>query len=130
MQGEFTVDHRRAGRVVASLTARRAARSGALWGLVFGIYTLSSITNFTTIAKTPVQRSKLARSLGTNAGLHALFGVARRIDTGGSPPGGASELPIHDVHVRAGLSTRWTTFSTLPEAPRGRCRSGRTDTSL
>jgi ABC-2 type transport system permease protein len=81
MQAELAFDHRRAGRVVASITARRAARSGALWGLVFGVYVVSSVTNFTTIAKTAAERAQLARSLGANAGMHALLGVARRIDT-------------------------------------------------
>ncbi|MDP9075387.1 MAG: hypothetical protein M3N98_14735, partial [Actinomycetota bacterium] len=68
-------------RVVAVRTARRAARSGALWGLVFGIYVVASSIGFATTYSTPSQRAKLATSLGSNPGIAALLGPARRIDT-------------------------------------------------
>jgi len=70
-----------AGRVVAGRTARRAARSGALWGLVFGAYVASSALGFASTYPTAASRAKLATSLGGNAGLAALLGPARHIGT-------------------------------------------------
>jgi ABC-2 type transport system permease protein len=66
---------------VARLTAHRIIRTGALWGLVFGLFVVSSVTNFTTLADTAAQRAKLAQTFGSNAGMHALFGAARHLDT-------------------------------------------------
>ncbi len=71
----------RPGRVVGLRTARRAARSGALWGVVFGVYVASSSLGFATTYPTAASRAKLATSLGANAGLAALLGPARSIGT-------------------------------------------------
>ena len=68
-------------RVVAAQTGRRAARSGALWGLVFGAYVAASSLGYATTYPTPAARAKLASSFGTNAGLAALIGPARHLDT-------------------------------------------------
>jgi ABC-2 type transport system permease protein len=73
------VTDRRAAAAVAIQTARRAARSSLGWGAVFGLFVVSSVTNFTTTAKTPAARAQLAASLGV--GFRALFGTARQIDT-------------------------------------------------
>jgi ABC-2 type transport system permease protein len=68
-------------RVVAVRTARRAARSGGLWGLVFGAYVAASSIGYAATYPTPAARAKLAGTLGTNAGLAALIGPARHIET-------------------------------------------------
>jgi polyether ionophore transport system permease protein len=73
------VTDRRAAAAVAIQTARRAARSSLGWGAVFGLFVVSSVTNFTTTAKTPAARAQLAASLG--AGFRALFGTSRQLDT-------------------------------------------------
>jgi ABC-2 type transport system permease protein len=79
--GESLVAMGNPTRVVAIQTARRAARSGALWGLVFGIYVVASSIGFATAYPTAAQRTKLAVSLGSNPGIAALLGPARAIDT-------------------------------------------------
>jgi ABC-2 type transport system permease protein len=67
--------------VVGIQTARRAARSGAGWGLVFGVYVLSSSLGFAATYPTLAQRTKLAATLGANPGIAALLGPARQIET-------------------------------------------------
>jgi ABC-2 type transport system permease protein len=69
------------GSVVAVQTSRRAARSGALWGLVFGAYVASSSVGYAAIYPAAAARAKLAASLGGNSGLAALLGPARHLDT-------------------------------------------------
>ena len=79
--GESLVAMGHPTRVVAIQTARRAARSGALWGLVFGIYVVASSIGFATAYPTAAPRTRLAVSLGGNPGIAALLGPARAIDT-------------------------------------------------
>ena len=67
--------------VVARLVARRAVRTGAAWGAVFALVIVSSATGFKSAYPTLASREQLARTLGANAGLQGLFGVARGIDT-------------------------------------------------
>jgi ABC-2 type transport system permease protein len=67
--------------VVTRVTARRAVRSGAVWGGVFGLYVLASAAGYASTYPTPAARTKLARSLGGNSGLAALLGPARRLDS-------------------------------------------------
>lgn len=69
--------------VVAWLTARRAVRWGALWGLVFGYYIAQSAVAYKLVGGTPAARERLAQTLGTNKGMAALFGPAFGIDTVG-----------------------------------------------
>jgi ABC-2 type transport system permease protein len=54
--------------VVAALSARKAIRSGVLWGYIFGIAT---------------QRDALAATYGTNKAMSALFGPAPQLQTVG-----------------------------------------------
>jgi ABC-2 type transport system permease protein len=70
-----------AGRVIARFTARRAARSGALWGLMFGGLVVASAAGYATTFPTQASRETLARSFGTNPALAALLGPARGLDT-------------------------------------------------
>jgi ABC-2 type transport system permease protein len=67
--------------VVAGLVARRAARSGALWGLVFGFFIVVQTLAYTSTYKTQASRDQMAHAFGTNIGLSALLGQAHAINT-------------------------------------------------
>jgi ABC-2 type transport system permease protein len=62
--------------VVAGQTARRAVRSGVIWGCIFGVSIASSAISYTTIYKTEAQRNALAAAYGSNKATSALFGPA------------------------------------------------------
>jgi ABC-2 type transport system permease protein len=70
-----------AGRVVLATTSRRAIRAGAIWGLVFGGLVAASAFGYDASFPTPASRAKLAASFGQNAGIAALLGPARHLDT-------------------------------------------------
>jgi len=72
---------RRPGTVVAGRTARAAARSGALWGLVFAVFVASSATSYTSLYASPASRRALAAAYGSNLATSTLFGPAPRLDT-------------------------------------------------
>jgi ABC-2 type transport system permease protein len=65
--------------VIAGFVGRRAVRSGALWGLVFGLYVYDNAYSFDSIAPTAARRNQLVTTLAGNAGLRALLGDAREI---------------------------------------------------
>jgi ABC-2 type transport system permease protein len=67
--------------VVAWRTARAASRSGAVWGIVFGIAVASSAVSYTTLYASPAQRNALATAYGSNRATSALFGPAPRLQT-------------------------------------------------
>lgn len=69
--------------VVAALSARKASRSGVLWGYIFGIAIASSQISYTRIYKTSTQRDALAATYGTNKAMSALFGPAPQLQTVG-----------------------------------------------
>jgi len=71
----------RPGTVIAGLTARKAVRSGVLWGYIFGIAVASSAVSYTTIYKTQAQRDSLAAAYGSNKATSALFGPAPQLQT-------------------------------------------------
>jgi polyether ionophore transport system permease protein len=83
MQAEAVVT--RAGRrptaVTGLRTARRAVRSGALWGYIFGITVVSSAWGYASVYKTAAQRARLAALFGTNPGLDAVNGPGYQIQT-------------------------------------------------
>ncbi len=81
MRPEPSYGNRRAATVIALTTAKRATQSGALWGVGFGTYVAVQAAAYGTAYPTLVARERLALSLGRNAGLAALVGPARRIDT-------------------------------------------------
>jgi ABC-2 type transport system permease protein len=80
MRLEESDGDRGAARTVAVTTARRAARPGALWGLVFGATIAASATSYSKTFPTGAARAGLARLEG-NAAFEALFGPIRRMDT-------------------------------------------------
>jgi len=62
-------------------TARRAARGGAFWGLVFGATIAASATSYASLFPTAASRATVAVSFEGNAAWAALFGPLRRLDT-------------------------------------------------
>jgi ABC-2 type transport system permease protein len=69
------------GTVVVALSARKAIRSGVLWGYVFGVAIASSEISYVRIYKTAAQRQALAATYGTSKAMSALFGPAPRLQT-------------------------------------------------
>ena len=67
--------------VVVGQTARKAIRSGVIWGYIFGIAVASSAISYTTIYKTQAQRNALAAAYGSNKATSALFGPAPDLQT-------------------------------------------------
>jgi ABC-2 type transport system permease protein len=67
--------------VVAALSTRKAARSGVLWGYIFGIAIASSEISYVKIYKTAAQRDALAATYGSNKAMSALFGPAPLLQT-------------------------------------------------
>ncbi len=68
---------------VARFTGRRTVRTGALWGLVFGLYVYDNAFAFDSIAPTTAKRGQLLATMGNNAGLKALLGDTHGITTRG-----------------------------------------------
>jgi ABC-2 type transport system permease protein len=78
---DLSLAGRNPGLVVAGRVSRRAARSGALWGLVFGLFVVVQTLGYVSDYKTQAARDQLARAFGTNVGLNALLGQAHDINT-------------------------------------------------
>ena len=74
-------EFRSPGTVIARFVARSVSKTAAIVGYGFAIYVVSSIYGFTKTYATQASRETLAKLFGNNAGLQALFGVARHIDT-------------------------------------------------
>ena len=72
---------RRAARTILVTTAKRAARGGALWGVVFGLLIASSATSYVSAFPDVASRARVASTIEGNAGFEALFGIIRGIDT-------------------------------------------------
>ncbi len=66
--------------VVLRRTARQAARSGVLWGYVFGIVVASSAVSYTRLYRTQSEREHLAAVFGSNHASSALFGPAPQLE--------------------------------------------------
>ncbi|HEV7189129.1 MAG TPA: hypothetical protein VGN28_14650 [Blastococcus sp.] len=76
---------RRAATVVAVRTGRRVWLPALVWGLVFGWLVFNEARNYAGDFPTAEARARFAATLGSNAGLAAIIGPARHIDTvGGS----------------------------------------------
>jgi ABC-2 type transport system permease protein len=69
--------------VIAWLTARRAVRSGVIWGYIFGVAIASSAVSYTRLYKSTAQRDALAAAYGTDKATSALFGPAPQLQTVG-----------------------------------------------
>jgi ABC-2 type transport system permease protein len=68
-------------RVVLRQTARKAARSGTMWGYLFGVVVASSAVSYTRIYKSPSERLHLAAAFVSNNAGRALFGPAAQLQT-------------------------------------------------
>jgi ABC-2 type transport system permease protein len=60
------------GAVMAVQIGRKAARSGALWGLIFALFVVAKTLAYTSAYKTQAARDQLTKAFGTNIGLGAL----------------------------------------------------------
>jgi len=69
------------GSVLARQVARRAARSGAPWGLIFGFFIIVETHAYTSTYKTQAARNQLARAYGSNTAMNALLGSERAVNT-------------------------------------------------
>jgi len=69
------------GSVLARLVARRAVRSGALWGLIFGLFIIVQTRAYASTYKTQASRDQLARAYRSNTAMNALLGSERAINT-------------------------------------------------
>lgn len=69
--------------VIGRFFGKRAVRSAGVWGLVFGAYAAAQSTGFVKLYNTAAARTQLASTLGNNAGLKALLGDTRHINTVG-----------------------------------------------
>ena len=74
-------ESRSAATVIASTTAKRAARSAAVWGVLFGTLLLNEALSYHTNFPTVAAREEFARTFGHNASLAAVIGPARSVDT-------------------------------------------------
>lgn len=72
---------RRASRLVAATTAKRAGRQGVLWGLVFGATIAASASAYSSTFPTAASRAQVALTFEGNTAWEALFGTIRRMDT-------------------------------------------------
>ena len=68
---------------LTALTARRAVRSGVIWGYVFGATIASSAISYTKLYRTVADRAALAAAFGSNNATSALFGPAPHLETVG-----------------------------------------------
>ena len=66
---------------IARFTGRRSVRSGAIWGLVFGLYVYDNAFSFHSIAPTAGQRNSLLGAMAANTGLKALLGDTSGLTT-------------------------------------------------
>src|ERR1035437_3272495 len=66
---------------IVRLTARKAVRSGAIWGYIFGLAIASSAVSYTRLYKTPAQRDALEAAYGSDEATSALFGPAPQLET-------------------------------------------------
>jgi len=94
------------GLAITGLLARRAARSGLIWGVVFGATAASSITQFTAAYDTPQSRHEIAVTIGGNGALRALFGSGRDPRDGGRVDGLAQSGDRHDRRFDLGPAGR------------------------
>jgi ABC-2 type transport system permease protein len=67
--------------LIGRLTFRKALRSSVLCGYGFGLYIASTALGYAATYKTQSQRDRLAATFGSNAGVSALVGPARQVQT-------------------------------------------------
>ncbi|MGN6791634.1 MAG: ABC transporter permease subunit [Streptosporangiaceae bacterium] len=80
MQAESSTG-RRAARTVAVTEAKRAMRSAAIWGTLFGVLIANEVLGYHKSFPTLASRDKFAHTLGSNTGISAIIGPARHVNT-------------------------------------------------
>jgi ABC-2 type transport system permease protein len=81
MRPETSADDHQATRAIARETAKRAARSGALWGVLFGGLVANEALGYRRSFPTTASREEFARTLGSSRALAAIIGPARDVGT-------------------------------------------------
>lgn len=81
MRRETGVSGRQAATTIAWTTAKRAARSGAVWGALFGVLAANEALSYDKNFPTAASREKFAHTIGSNGALTAIIGPARQVDT-------------------------------------------------
>jgi ABC-2 type transport system permease protein len=81
MSSAAAVEDRRAGTTVAWSTGRRALRSGALWGALFGLLVWNEAVGYHANFPTTAARQSFAHTIGASPALAAVIGPARNVDT-------------------------------------------------
>ena len=79
-RGDLTAVSTHPATILGKVVARQASRSGALWGLAFGVFIVTQTFAYTSQYKTQAARDGLARAYGTNLGLNALLGQAKALN--------------------------------------------------
>ena len=67
--------------MVAAVTARKAVRSGIVWGAIFAIYVALQATTYARAYRTEAARQALAHSLSSSSGLSILVGPPLNLAT-------------------------------------------------
>jgi ABC-2 type transport system permease protein len=83
MSAAPAVGELRSSLTVATLTARRAARSAAVWGVLFGLLIFNDAVSYHTSSPTAASREDIVRTFGDNTAFAAILGPARQLDTVG-----------------------------------------------
>ena len=74
---------RHPGLASAGIVARGVQRGALIWGAVFGLTGWVLVTQFGKEYPTAAARAMLVKTMGSNAGLQAIFGPSPRIGTVG-----------------------------------------------
>ena len=77
---ELVLAGRNPGMVVAGWVSRRAGRSGALWGLIFGVFIIVQ-GRLPGVPKPRRRADQLAHAYGSDVAMNALIGSDRGINT-------------------------------------------------
>src|SRR4029077_6441619 len=72
---------RRAARTVAVGVTKRATRSAAIWGLLFGVLVANEAFAYPKNFPPEASRETFAHTLGSNTGLTAIIGPAQHVNT-------------------------------------------------
>jgi ABC-2 type transport system permease protein len=83
VRADAVTTERAPGLVIARVTARRAVRSAAIWGLVFGGMIANEALTYRSNFPTVAARRQFAATFGRNDALAAVVGPARHTDTVG-----------------------------------------------
>jgi polyether ionophore transport system permease protein len=81
MRYESTVSDRQAATTIARITAKRAMRSGTVWGALFGLLVANEALSYHRNFPTAAAREEFVHTIGSNTALTAIIGPARQVGT-------------------------------------------------